>query len=131
MKLAIAITATSILLASCATSPERIEAAYISPEKYSGWSCEKIAGEEKRLSTTLSIAYAKQNGARTTDIIGWITFGVPLSTLSGQALDTEISRLKGERNSLKESSLKSNCPIAFPEIKPALKIPGQKRDIEA
>jgi hypothetical protein len=85
-----------ILLAACAKSPDTIPPSYVSQIGYQSWSCRHLAEENQRLQAALTTASARQENARTNDIVGVVLIGLPVSSLSGDNIAPEIGRLKGE-----------------------------------
>ena len=98
-----------LLLAACAAKPENIQASYISPMTYDGYSCSQLLQESSRIESALVTASKKQNDARTGDTIGVILLGLPVSSLSGSAVAPEIAKLKGEKNTLQQTLIAKNC----------------------
>lgn len=102
-------TVTAFLLAmvSCATSPDRIQATYVSPARYASWSCEQVWDELKRVESQLGQTEAAQKKKATGDAIGMgigmVLFWPALFLLAaGEDQKQELARLKGEHDALTE-----------------------------
>lgn len=66
-----------VIVAGCATSPEKITPSYISDSSYTYWSCEELSQEQSRLAASLSTATAEQRRCRDNDIAGVIFWASP------------------------------------------------------
>lgn len=100
------------MLAGCAQSPEAIQAAYVSPMTYSGWSCDQMASEMGRLSGALAFASTQQRNARTNDTVGVLLLGLPVSSLSGENIAPQIARYKGEQEAIRIAGIEKRCPFS-------------------
>jgi len=103
--LAVAVLFLSNMVLSCASSPEKIQATYVSPYQYESWSCERITDEIKRVESQLSQIEAAQKKKATTDAVGMavgmVVFWPALLLLAaGDDQKQELSRLKGEHEAL-------------------------------
>jgi hypothetical protein len=116
--LGIAIFASFV--SACAKSPDSIAPAYISEVGYHNWSCAQLAEESARLSTALASASVQQENARTTDTVGVILIGLPVSSLSGDNIAPEIARLKGETEAVRKASMSKACGAPPSINQPAL-----------
>ncbi|MDP2621720.1 MAG: hypothetical protein Q8P46_16360 [Hyphomicrobiales bacterium] len=106
--------ACALFAVSCAKSPESISPSYISDVSYQSWSCQQLAEEQGRLSSALATASTQQDNARTNDIVGVLLIGLPVSSLSGDNIAPEISRLKGENEAVRRAMIVKECSIAPP-----------------
>ena len=70
MRVTIAVGFIGSLLVGCATSPENIGPAYVSPGAYESFSCEQLLAEAQNVGGKLEVASAKQSRARSGDTIG-------------------------------------------------------------
>lgn len=107
--LKVAAVLCAAIVAACAKSPESIQASYISEVGYQAWSCKQLAEEQQRLSAAYATAAAQQEKARSNDIVGVILIGVPVSSLSGDNIAPEISRLKGEQEAVRKAMITKSC----------------------
>lgn len=79
-----AILTTLLVMASCATHPDRIE-----PVAQAGASCTEA--DRKRLAELV----AEQRRAANTDAFGVLMIGLPIGSMNGPDHEDEIARLKG------------------------------------
>lgn len=103
----------ALVLTGCATKPESIAPAYISEMQYMGYTCEQLGQEQARLVSALSSASDAQRRARSNDTVGVIFLGLPVSSLSGSNVASEIARLKGELQALQKASVLKNCSLVL------------------
>lgn len=99
----------AVIAAGCAQKPEAIQASYVSPAQYSGWSCPQLAEEAPRVDAALSQAEQQQRKARTGDTVGVLLLGMPTSSMSGEAVGPEVARLKGTRVAIQQAMIRNNC----------------------
>jgi len=67
-------------LAACATQPENIEAAYVSPTKYAGLTCAQLNAERSRLVGQVKELTGQQKEKATNDAVA---MGVGLGSQKG------------------------------------------------
>ena len=111
--------AATIVLAGCASSPDKISAAYVSPLKYKDHDCDQLALEIEHVSyrvNTLYNALEKERNADNAQMgIGLVLFWPALFFLEGgdgpQA--TEYAQLKGEFNAIRKASIVKKCDISL------------------
>ena len=113
-----ACAAVGIVVSGCATSPENITAAYVSPMQYSGYSCPQLREEANRVSGRAAQATGAQNSKASGDAVamgvGLILFWPSLFFIKGDgATAAEVGRLKGEMEAVEQASVKKNCGIQF------------------
>ena len=117
------ISAASILVAAlglsgCATNPDNITAAYVSPIQYDGYSCPQLREEAARLSSKASemvgVQKSKADGDSVAMGVGLIIFWPSLFFLKGDGTTaTEVAHLKGQMNAVEEASIKRKGNIQF------------------
>lgn len=105
------------LLAACASSPDKISAAYVSPIQYSGYDCDQVRSELMRVSGRVrEVAGAQKQQANSDAIamgVGLVLFWPALFFLAGgNDRKEELSRLKGEYDALEQAAIQKNCPVA-------------------
>lgn len=122
MKRLITAAACGGLLAGCATAPENIAPGYVSPVAYEAFSCRQLGEEQLRLQASLATMSDAQRHARTNDTIGVIFLGLPVSSLSGNNVASEIRRLKGENEAVQQSMIRHDC--SAPSAPPAAVTPA-------
>ena len=103
------LTAVTITLCACAKTPESIAPSYVSPLAYRGYDCDQLGAESVRVSDALTSASAQQRTARTNDAVGIIFLGLPVSSLSGGNVATQIAALKGEQKALRQVANTAKC----------------------
>lgn len=103
------------LIAGCAAKPESIQAAYVSPTTYQGWSCQQLQAEAVRVDNALARASAQQEKARSDDTAGVIFLGLPVSSLSGGNVAPQIADLKGRKEVIEQTQIQRNCIIVRPK----------------
>jgi hypothetical protein len=106
------------LLASCATPPDKIEAAYVSPIQYESYTCEQIAAEAGRVSDraaqALGVQQKKAQGDAVKVGVALVLFWPAALFVDGKgANESEVARLKGEMDTLEKVSIQKNCGIEF------------------
>ena len=100
---------TAALLCACAKSPESIAPSYVSPVAYEGYSCEQLRQEYSRVYAALATASKQQQQARNGDTVGGILLGLPVSSMSGEAIAPEVARLKGEKQTIEQAMISRPC----------------------
>ncbi len=109
-----AVSTAAALLAACATSPDKIDAQYVSDAQYASYDCGQIGEEMRRIGLRVSDVTEQQEEAATADAVGmgvglilfWPALFI-LATTDDQEVD--LARLKGEYEALQRSSTKKNC----------------------
>ncbi len=110
---------TSMLLASCATSPDKVSAQYVSPLQYQSYSCEQIAEELSRVNVRVSeVAGVQQRESNKDKIkmgVGLVIFWPALFLLATDGdKKQELGRLKGEYDALESQANTKNCSRGNP-----------------
>lgn len=105
-------------LGACASSADKVAAAYVSPIQYSSLSCRQVTEESARVSARASESAGVQDSKRTSDAVattvGVIVFWPALFFIDGDNQKTaELARLKGEMEALEQVSVQKNCGIQF------------------
>ncbi len=108
----------SLGLAGCASSASNIEAAYVSPMNYESYSCAQLEQEAERVSQRAIEVTGRQNERATRDAVatgvGIVLFWPALFFVRGDgAQAAEVSRLKGEMETIEKVSIRKNCAISF------------------
>ena len=108
-----------LVLAACATQPEEIATAYVSPLHYKNFDCDQLELEAERVSRRALELHANLKDTADTDEaqmgIGLILFWPALFFLEGGdgAEAMEYARIKGEREAIEKRSIEQKCAIAF------------------
>jgi hypothetical protein len=109
------IAALSITLqVNCATSPNSILPAQVSPEPYLQMDCAQLAAEYARVKASLEDAqqvqtsHAQQDS--TTVAVGVLLFPPIVAAVQGdRSIAADIARLKGERTAIEDAMARKNC----------------------
>jgi hypothetical protein len=116
MKKNICIATSCILLASCATKPSNISAAYVSPLTYSAYDCDQIKMEILRVNSKVSEISGVQQSEASKDAVamgvGLVVFWPALFFLMGDDKKHELSSLKGHYEALETSAIEKKCDYA-------------------
>lgn len=123
--------AAVLLVAACASNPDKMTASYVSPVEYQDYSCKQLSEEARRVSKRANELYGTLKKDSENDnaqmAVGLILFWPTLFFLEGgdgpQA--AEYQRLKGERDAIEEMSIKKNCGIEFEPMTPPVEQEAQ------
>lgn len=107
------VVCASLSLAACAQRPDGIKAALMSEEPYKGMNCSQLAEKSIELNTRLNNDVAQQRRTANNDLTGVLVIGLPLGTMSGDDVASEIALLKGEVNALHRVGIAKRCPPPF------------------
>jgi len=114
---ATAIIGSALVLSACASQPEQISAAYVSPVQYQGYTCPQIQMEMTRVSRkaemlrgTLKKKADKDEMQTAASLIFWPTLLFLEGGDGPQA--TEYAQLKGAHDSLEAVAIQKSCTIA-------------------
>jgi hypothetical protein len=99
----------ALLLAGCASRPESIAPAYVSPVVYQSWSCQQLGEEEARVNAAYTVAAGSQNRARSNDTTGVLLLGLPLGSMTGEGVEAQVASLKGQQAAIQQSEAMKNC----------------------
>ncbi len=106
-------------LTYCASNPDSIDAAYVSPLKYANYECDQIAMEldyvGQRTNTLYQSLAAKRRADNWQMGVGLILFWPTLFALEGgDGPDAgEYAQLKGEYEALRTNSVQKRCGLAM------------------
>ncbi|WP_340693334.1 hypothetical protein, partial [Hyphomonas sp.] len=110
-----------LMLAGCASSPNKIAAQYVSPMAYQSYDCDQIALEQNRIERRTGELYQSLKKEANADKwqmgVGLILFWPTLFLLEGGdgPEATEYARLRGEYNAISEVSISKKCQLQFKE----------------
>jgi len=121
--------ATSLLLVTvtsgCATHPDELGAASVSPLRYAQYDCRQISIEQVRVEEDSNRLYtALEDKADTDDTQAWTSalLWPTLFWLDGDGPQAaEYRQLRGEYKALHEASVMKNCDLTFKKLKPESK----------
>lgn len=114
----IAATATIISMFGCASNPNKIDAAYVSPLKYQKYDCDQISMEMDYVGQRTTALHTRLQKERTADNwqmgVGLVLFWPSLFFLEGGdgPEAAEYAQLKGEFEALRQTSVSKRCGIA-------------------
>ena len=111
-------------LTACASQPDKISAAYVSPIQYQSYSCDQIRMELARTTRRANDLHGSLKETADNDqaqmAVGLILLWPTLFFLEGgdgpQA--QEYARMKGERDALEEIAIQKNCGIIVQPVEP-------------
>lgn len=117
----------AVLLAGCASNPDKLGAVDVSPIQYQNYDCGQIASESDRISRRVNVLYDQLKKEANADAwqtgIGIVLFWPALFFLEGgdgpQA--TEYRQLKGEYEALQRVSTQKRCGLEFRNLDADLK----------
>ena len=104
-------------LVGCASHPDKIATAYVSPLKYKDSSCDQIALEIDYVGQKTTQLYQRLKKERTSDNwqmgLGLVLFWPTLFFLEGGdgPEATEYSQLKGDFEALRQTATAKNCSV--------------------
>lgn len=110
--------ASALFVTACAADPDSIQPAYISSMTYEPYNCDQLAQEEVNLQTALANVSQTQRQARSQDTWGVALLGLPVSSLSGSNVASQVAQVKGSLNALHTAEIQKNCATAG-KTKPA------------
>ena len=115
----LAILLTTVFIVSCATNPNKITSAYVSPMQFSNYDCDQIALEqanvERRVAQLYNTLAAEAKGDRWQMGVGMVLFWPTLFALEGgdSPAAGEYALMKGQYQALQTASVQKKCGIAF------------------
>ena len=121
----------SVLLATalsgCASSPDKMASAYVSPIQYQDYDCKQVGAELTRVSRRAQELYGQLDKTASNDAaqmaVGMVLFWPALFFLEGGdgPEAAEYARLKGERDALKQVAIQKHCDpgIIPPAMEPS------------
>lgn len=107
----------TFLLFGCASNPDKIDAAYVSPLKYDDYDCQQIAMEMDYVGQRTNELYQRLKAERKADNaqmgVGLVLFWPALFFLEGGdgPEATEYAQLKGDFEALRVNSVQKRCGI--------------------
>jgi hypothetical protein len=111
------------VLSACASNPDNIAAAYVSPGQYNSYSCAQLREEASRVSVRAAQITGAQSSKATSDAVvmgaGLILFWPALFFIKGDGTTAgEVARLKGEMEAVEHASIQKKCGIQFQRAEP-------------
>lgn len=100
----------ALLTSGCvAADPDKITPMNISPVGYNVLDCSALATEDRRVADLLAPMIYAQEDRRRTDIVAGVAIGVTSTAMGEQEYAAQISRLKGERQTIAAVKKSKNC----------------------
>lgn len=118
-KLGASLCVATLALSACASNPDSIDAAYVSPLKYASYDCGQLGTEigyiNQRTNTLYSNLAAKRRADNWQMGVGLVLFWPTLFALEGGdgADAAEYAQLKGEFEALRQVSTEKRCNLAM------------------
>lgn len=113
MKKIIALALCAGLVSACATHPNNIQAAYVSPMTYSTYSCDQLRDENERLARRVTEVTGQQAKRANNDAlafgVGMVLFWPALFFMANGDQKEELSRLKGEYDAIQTVAVQKQC----------------------
>jgi hypothetical protein len=111
-KLIVAVSAAAIV-AGCATAPDNVTAAYVSPEQYADYSCRQIREEMIEVSQQVRGMADAEGADRRRDAValtvGLVVFWPALAFMAEGDHKDELAGLKGDYEALKHEAIRKDC----------------------
>lgn len=109
---------TAILLAGCASSSDKIAAAYVSPNQFNNYRCDQLSEEAQRISQHVARVSGIQDQKASNDAVATgvalVVFWPAALLISGNDQNSaELARLKGEMEAIEKMSIQKSCGIQF------------------
>jgi hypothetical protein len=105
----LSLAAVAVSLSACASSPEDIKAADVSPAQFDYMTCAQLADYAAGLSATYKLAADQEDDARTQDVIGYVLLQQPLGQQRHPAIPEEIAEVKGRLAALHTLQTSKSC----------------------
>ena len=103
------VTAALIVAATgCATRPESISASYVSHEKYTDGTCERLSTQMGDARAELAKVSEQQNSKANVDAASVFLVLIPVSKLTGDH-SADVAKWKGEVEAINTAQIKNKC----------------------
>jgi starvation-inducible outer membrane lipoprotein len=112
MKIAITLAAT-LALAGCATAPDQIAAAYVSPVAFSGQTCAQLNAQAQQLNARLATATGQQTQQASNDAaltaVALVLFWPAALFIGGNDQGSAIAQMRGEAQAIQAAAVARGC----------------------
>jgi hypothetical protein len=103
-----------LMLAGCASHASSIEASYVSPSEYSGWSCENLLDEQNRLASEVRRVAGLQDENADADAVmvgvgAILLWPVLIGLTATEDREPELASLKGKYEAVQHKIREKNC----------------------
>lgn len=121
-----------LVISGCASRPESIESAYVSPLEYQDYSCSQLGQELRRIGRKVQEVAGDQSGQATGDAVamgvGLVIFWPALFFLIGDDRAEELARLKGESEAVEQAAIAKDCHELLRQMDEERKAIGQQQE---
>ena len=109
----VAALCAGLIVSACATHPNNIQAAYVSPITYSAYTCDQLREELGRVGSRVDQVTGQQRSRANNDAwafgVGMVLFWPALFFMANGDQKEELSRLKGEHDAIQLSATQKQC----------------------
>ena len=102
-----------VVVSGCAQSPSSVGSSYVSPLQYHSYSCDQLAQELARINARAAEVADHQSDEATKDAValgaGLVLFWPAMFFMIGGDRAEELSRLRGEIESLEQAAIQKDC----------------------
>ena len=125
------------VLVGCASNPDKIDSAYVSPLKYKDYDCDQVAMEMDYVGQKTTKLYGRLKDERQADTwqmgVGLVLFWPTLFLLEGGdgPEAAEYAQLKGEHKALRKTSVQKKCAIEAKSPEEIIKEAQEEAEQEA
>lgn len=111
----IVISLAVLMLAACATNPDKVASAYVSASEYNGMSCQQLLTaytiNENEASALYSSMKSKSRVNTTAGVVGVVLFWPALFFMKGKdaSADAKMSELKGRKTAINKAINLNGC----------------------
>ncbi len=119
----IILSALTVMLSACASSPDSVGARYVSPVAYQGYACDQLGDERHRLGDEVNRIAGLQrenaNGDAVLLTVGLVIFWPALIGMAAtKDRSGELGKLKGEYEAVESQMRMKQCTMPIPGIVP-------------
>ena len=113
MKTIAATLAITLTLAGCATAPDQIPAAYVSPTQFSGQTCAQLNTAAQHLNARLMTATGQQAQSASNDAamtaVALVLFWPAAFWIGGNDQAPAIAQMRGEAEAIQSAATSRGC----------------------
>ena len=103
----------ALALSGCATAPDQIATAYVSPTAYSGQTCGQLNAEAQQINARLASATGQQAAQASNDAtmtaVALILFWPALFFIGGNDQALAIAQMRGEAEAVRAAAIARGC----------------------
>ena len=111
------VAAVPLAVTACVSPPDDVTAQYVPPVEYQSLFCDQVEQEASRVTIRMEELTEQQKRDRTSDTIattaGIMLFLPAIFLIDGEddATTTELARLEGEMEAIRQASIAKGCSI--------------------